>query len=199
MEIGGPAWSEAQRAWRRLFKLAGGSADEAGDWALHALSDISMVRRLLEQAELSAVRTARQHAKSWAEIATNLGITRQSAWERWRDLDGEAIAGAAQAVAAGVTQPAVPNVVGMSVDEARNVLSAAGFIAAAHIPGTAPTPDLPSDGTVVDQVPEAGARRRPGSTITLWIERGGGSAGVREPRRPRPSPREDTAEHPLTS
>ena len=27
------------------------------------------------------------HGKSWAEIATHLGVTRQSAWERWRDLD----------------------------------------------------------------------------------------------------------------
>jgi hypothetical protein len=38
-------------------------------------------------AELVAVRTARRHGKSWREIATKLGVTRQSAWERWRDLD----------------------------------------------------------------------------------------------------------------
>jgi hypothetical protein len=30
---------------------------------------------------------------------------------------------------------------------------------------------------------------RAGSQVTVWIERGRGSAGVREPRRPRPSPR----------
>jgi hypothetical protein len=32
---------------------------------------------------------ARRHGKSWAEIATQLGVTRQSAWERWRDLDDD--------------------------------------------------------------------------------------------------------------
>ena len=47
------------------------------------------MRRLLDQAELAAVRAARGRAKTWAEIATRLGVTRQSAWERWRDLDDE--------------------------------------------------------------------------------------------------------------
>lgn len=217
MDIGGPAWSEAQRAWRRLLKRAAETTSrDGGEHALHALSDISMVRRLLDQAELSAVRTARRHAKSWAEIATNLGVTRQSAWERWRELDDTGPVGGAseasamahpeaqaRAVAAASmeqvearTKPVtVPDVIGLTVDEARRVLTEAGFIAAAHIPGAAPDPDLPPDGTVVDQVPEAGARRRPGSSITLWIERGDGSAGVREPRRPGPSPREAFAEN----
>lgn len=79
------AWGQAQQAWRRLA-ARGGRPDEA-DEALAALSDIGVVRRILDQAELAAVRTARQHGKSWAEIATHLGTTRQSAWERWRDLD----------------------------------------------------------------------------------------------------------------
>jgi hypothetical protein len=38
---------------------------------------------------------------------------------------------------------------------------------------------------VVDQSPEAGAKVPAGSSVMLWVERGGGS-GVREPRRPRP-------------
>ena len=38
------------------------------------------------------------------------------------------------------------------------------------------------DSVVTDQVPEAGAKLSRGSTVTLYLERGGG-AGVREPRR----------------
>jgi DNA-binding Lrp family transcriptional regulator len=56
--------------------------------AERALQDIRLVRALLQQAELNAVRTARSGGASWAEVATMLGISRQSAWERWRDLDG---------------------------------------------------------------------------------------------------------------
>jgi hypothetical protein len=53
---------------------------------MKALGDIRLVRGLLDQAELGAVRAARREGRSWAEIATILGVTRQSAWERWRDL-----------------------------------------------------------------------------------------------------------------
>lgn len=188
MDIGGPAWSEAQRAWKRLIKRLGGDTGLTGERALHALSDVSLVRRLLDQAELASVRTARRDGRSWAEIATNLGITRQSAWERWREFDEST-----EPTGEG-RQITVPGVVGLSVTEARDVLRAADLLAALHVPGSAPDPVLPPDGTVVDQVPEAGARRRPGSTITLWVQRGGGSAGVREPRRPSPSPRSASAE-----
>jgi hypothetical protein len=55
--------------------------------AAHALQDIRLVRDLLQQAEMNAVKTARRGGASWAEIATMLGVSRQSAWERWRDLD----------------------------------------------------------------------------------------------------------------
>jgi len=44
------------------------------------------------------------------------------------------------------------------------------------------------DAVVTDQSPESGAKVPVGTTVTLWIERGGGS-GVREPRRPLPRPR----------
>ncbi|MBV9352793.1 MAG: hypothetical protein JOZ23_14855 [Mycobacterium sp.] len=79
------AWDHGNKAWRRLAARPDGPTD--GDAALAALSDIGAVRRLLDQAELAAVRSARRNAKSWAEIATHLGVTRQSAWQRWRDLD----------------------------------------------------------------------------------------------------------------
>jgi hypothetical protein len=79
------AWEQARQAWRRLAATSGHPRDD--DDGLDSLSDIDVVRRMLDQAELAAVRAARLHGKSWAEIATHLGVTRQSAWERWRDLD----------------------------------------------------------------------------------------------------------------
>ena len=70
--MGGSAWSDGYEAWKRLRRWhERGTAD--GDAALDALSDIGALRRLLDQAELSAVRAARGRAKSWAEIATRLG------------------------------------------------------------------------------------------------------------------------------
>src|ERR687889_1617511 len=98
------AWREARAAWERLATPPG-----SGEEALDALSDIGVVRRLLDQAELEAVRAARRDRKSWAEIATRLGVSRQSAWERWKDLDEEP--SAPPPVRTPVT---VPNVVGMS-------------------------------------------------------------------------------------
>jgi hypothetical protein len=128
----------------------------------------------------------------------NLGITRQSAWERWRELDEQpaepaeqALATAAQHLAASATSAvAVPDVIGLGVDDAGRVLHDAGFVAGEHNPGGPITPLRAGQGsTVVDQVPRGGARRRRGSTVALWLERGGGGAGVREPRRPKPDPR----------
>lgn len=60
---------------------------QTSDAAIAALRDIGLVRRLTDQAELVSVQTARRHGRSWAEIATALGVTRQSAWERWHELD----------------------------------------------------------------------------------------------------------------
>ena len=93
MGKGKSPWMDGRRAWSRLKgwhqdtpSAVPGHPDD-GESALNALADVGQVRRLLDQAELVAVRTARRHGKSWAEIATRLGVARQSAWERWRDLD----------------------------------------------------------------------------------------------------------------
>jgi hypothetical protein len=226
-------WQDGRRAWERLNgwhqdapSSVPGHPDDGED-ALGALADVGLVRRLLDQAELVAVRTARRHGKSWAEIATRLGVTRQSAWERWRDLDDVAPTSSASAeaeremvldvTAAAVVEwegesaepraeimggPAgaargrrrrstvvVPNVIGKSWDDARHILQSARLV------GVGPDPDGPPlgatgwpSGVVTDQSPESGAKVPPGSPVTLWIERGGGS-GVREPRRPNPAPR----------
>lgn len=208
------SWRESHRAWRRLAGWRREAASETsepsddGERALRALADIGLVRRMLDQVEFEAVRAARRRGKSWAEIAIRLGVTRQSAWERWQDVDEPAaepeaqseIAPELQAAAAETVQRAtarmrrrstvtVPNVVGLTWDDARRILQTAGLV------GVGPDPDGPPlaavgwpDGVVTDQSPESGAKVPPGSPVTLWVERGGGS-GVREPRRPKPDPK----------
>jgi PASTA domain/Homeodomain-like domain len=193
------AWDQGQQAWRRLAANGGRPRDDDG---LDALSDIGLVRRMLDQAELAAVRAARVHGKSWAEIATHLGVTRQSAWERWRDLDDSPDAGAESTILADAaahlvklraqeqrraSKVKVPNVVGREWLEAREVLAGDRLVAITAQPDTPPDPG--SRGWVVtDQSPESGAVVRTGSIVRLWL-RGDGDAGVREPRRPRPTSR----------
>jgi hypothetical protein len=222
-------WQDGRRAWKRLNGWQDDGASTAGhpddgDAALAALSDVGVVHRILDQFELIAVRTARRHGKSWAEIATRLGVTRQSAWERWRDLDTAptpagaesgrdaamraATSGTTAELVAGLasadTSPSsmrlraarelrraslikVPNVIGMTWTDARRVLAEKALIAVE--PGATRPPtavEVPSGDAVTDQSPESGARVPAGSSVTLWVGRGGGSAGVREPRRPLP-------------
>ncbi len=93
MSRGRAPWQDGRRAWQRLNGWhndkpgAVPSHPDDGDAALAALADVHLVRGLLDRAELIAVRTARRHGKSWSEIATLLHVSRQSAWERWHDLD----------------------------------------------------------------------------------------------------------------
>jgi transposase-like protein len=169
---------------------------------LALLSDVGVVRRMLDQAELAAVRAARLHGKSWAEIATHLGVTRQSAWERWRDLDDAPPGGKSQRSTETAAQRLlemraqeqrraskvlVPNVVGLDWLEARDVLNGNGLVAINAQPDTPAESGSPG-WVVTDQSPESGARVPAGSVVRLWL-RGDGDAGVREPRRPRPTPR----------
>jgi hypothetical protein len=227
-------WHDGHRAWQRLEGWRQERGDDVprhpdnGAAAVAALGDIGLIRRLLDQAELGAVRTARRHGKSWAEIATMLGITRQSAWERWRDLDETApttspphppVAGEPSAededglgwtdelttdlVDAVVTEisaasrsrrrrsmVSVPSVIGMTWNEARHVLMGNSLAAAGPDPDGPPlTADGWPIGLVTDQSPESGAKVPAGSAVRLWIGRGGGEGGVREPRRPSPDPK----------
>jgi hypothetical protein len=218
MSKGRSAWDEGRRAWSRLTgwhteSRVGGHSDD-GDDALKALTDIGRIRQLLDQAELTAVKTARAQGKTWAEIATMLGVTRQSAWEKWRDLDAASTpepeaARRARAevgddvvnelVDRGLSAPAewnvvtVPDLIGLAWADAREVLAGAGLVPVAPETGlrgkSRPLRPIEESGWVVaDQTPRGGARRAPGSSVTVWLERGGG-AGVREPRRPTPTPR----------
>jgi hypothetical protein len=224
--MGSGFWSEGQRAWERLARwgrdvFAGSArASDEGERALETLTDVGVLRRLLDQIEFEAIRAGRRQGKSWAEIAIRLGITRQSAWERWQDVDQperpqrpqrpqaatlpyvsgwDVISSATEglqdvpAAVEGRHLPAtvmVPNVIGMSWNGARILLNDVKLVA------VGPDPDGPSpaalgwpDGVVTDQSPESGAMVPPGSAVTLWVERGGGPGGVREPRRPKPDPK----------
>jgi PASTA domain len=205
------AWEQARQAWRRL--AAGSKRAAEDDDGLATLSDVGVVRRMLDQAELAAVRAARLHGKSWAEIATHLGVTRQSAWERWRDLDdspgGEPRSSPQSTVLDDAAEPLVqmgvrerrraskvlvPNVVGLDWIQARQLLVGSELVAINAQPDAATDPG--SRGWVIaDQSPESGARVPVGSVVRLWLrrQRGDGDAGVREPRRPRPTPRSSGA------
>ncbi|KHL03176.1 PASTA domain-containing protein [Sinomonas humi] len=206
-------WREGRKAWERLrlwFGEPPGAARE-GSEALDALSDVGRMRNLLDQAELAAVRASRRRGSSWAEIAARLGVTRQSAWERWRDLDDAtpaptpdtALAEELRAAAAAElvnerefanerrrrSTVAVPNVVGFSFAQAREVLADKHLVPMASDSSGAPLVAQEwLSAVVTDQSPESGARVPAGTRVTLWLGRGG-SAGVREPRRPNPDPR----------
>jgi hypothetical protein len=216
MSKGRSPWQDGRRAWERLNgwhqdePSARPGHPEDGEGALTALADVCRVRHLLDQAEMVAVKTARRHGKSWAEIATKLGVTRQSAWERWRDLDevadsptaGAGTSGQGESAVAEATDAllerarrqrrqstvSVPNVIGMPWERARDALFDRGLIAVGPDPDGLPLAVAARPGSVVsDQSPESGALVPPGSTVTLWLDRGDG--GVREPRRPSPAPR----------
>jgi hypothetical protein len=81
-------WQDGQRAWRRIRAWSGENKQQlSGEYdAIAALSDLRLVRALLEEVEREAVLGARQLGRSWASVASMLGVTRQSAWERWRDV-----------------------------------------------------------------------------------------------------------------
>ena len=83
------AWRCASHAWQRL--RAGATSSTKDNDTTSTLSDIGEVRRLLDRAELSAVRATRDQGISWAEIATHLGIPLYAVMEQWGELD-EALA-----------------------------------------------------------------------------------------------------------
>jgi hypothetical protein len=193
-------WDDGRRAGERLIRAFAGGRPRDGAAALDALSDISLLRALLDQAETVAVPAARRAGRSWAEIADRLGVTRQSAWERWRALADDAAAGVLARVAGATAREAacreicvVPDVVGLSWDESREVLHLARLVAVGPDPDGPPMGELASrtGAVVVRQDPAAGGRLPAGAPVTIWLDRGGG-AGDREPRRPRPTPKSGT-------
>jgi hypothetical protein len=90
-------WQDGRRAWNRLNGWHRWSPQPSSptspnlhriEEALEALSDIRLVRGLLDEAEAGAVRAARLASSTWSEIGAKLGTSRQAAWEKWHDLDG---------------------------------------------------------------------------------------------------------------
>lgn len=173
---------------------------------MEELAGIRETRQRLDERELAAVRVARQAGRSWAEIATMLGITRQSAWERWNELEvqpDDALDAAASAItssARGTRRAAtikVPELIGMTMAEASRRLERLGL---RGLPVEV-DPDLRDDMLALlvrAQAPEAGARLAPGSPVRLWLGgTGEGGSGVREPRRPTPRSGVGRATRPL--
>lgn len=79
-------------------RTAGGSTSSPDDWrreVLTTLCAIQEVRQHCDCTELLTVRYARKAGLSWTEIAAGLGVTRQSAWERWHEIDETLPPGAA--------------------------------------------------------------------------------------------------------
>ena len=54
---------------------------------LVTLTCIQEIRQKCDRTEITTVKQARAAGLSWTEVATALGVTRQSAWERWHELD----------------------------------------------------------------------------------------------------------------
>ncbi|MDF0531342.1 PASTA domain-containing protein [Tsukamurella sp. 8F] len=199
-------WHEGERVWRRLAGHPAGP--QTSDDALGALSDIAALRRVLDQAELAAVRLARRGQTSWTEIATSLGVSRQAAWERWREIDrtpdpertpdppGREVADweldlldAAERRARKYENVAVPDVIGMQWPAARARIVGQDLLPKVVSPaGPEPAAD-DAAWVVTDQSPESGARALNRTPVRVWL-RPDGDAGVREPRRPRPTPRQ---------
>jgi predicted DNA-binding protein (UPF0251 family) len=52
-----------------------------------ALRAVARLRRLVEQIEVEQVRRARQLGWSWQDIASRLGVTKQTLHRKYRDID----------------------------------------------------------------------------------------------------------------
>ena len=73
----GPRWTGAALSDPQAWKAE----------VVTTLMAIQQVRQTCDHTELAAVKYARKAGLSWTEIAAALGVTRQSAWERWHEID----------------------------------------------------------------------------------------------------------------
>lgn len=92
------SWQDGRRAWERLSgwyrphpeasngdPITDANREFATASATSALEDLRLVRGLLDQATLNAVRRARACGTSWGEISTMLGMAKEEARERYSD------------------------------------------------------------------------------------------------------------------
>ncbi len=75
----GPALRKALRRWL--------AAEEQPQDRLEAVRSAAEVLKLAEEVLEQRVLEARAFRRTWADIADQIGITRQSAHRRWRHLD----------------------------------------------------------------------------------------------------------------
>lgn len=80
-----PLWAAAPPQWLlgRSDSLREDLADLTGRWPLQALTVLADVERWQRPLVSQAVAAARENGISWAEIGAALGITKQSAHERF--------------------------------------------------------------------------------------------------------------------
>jgi hypothetical protein len=136
----------------------------------------------------------------WQATATTRALHRQpsrrdtsrlrppiSAPQVRRQVHGAAIAYRISPMPGHSARVAVPDVLGLTWTEAKRILDGLHLIAM-HADG-AEFVDTELVGVVVRQDLPAGTVVPTGAWVTLWLGAGPGSAGVLEPRRPRPGPR----------
>ena len=68
--------------------LNGPRAPEKSE-VLRTLAAIREVRAKVDRSELVSARMARELGITWSEIAAELGVSRQAAWERLREMEPE--------------------------------------------------------------------------------------------------------------
>jgi hypothetical protein len=80
-----PLWAAAPPRWllNRSDSLRESVIELAGSWPLQALGILAHLERWQRTATEEAVARARDAGSSWADIGAVLGITRQSAHERF--------------------------------------------------------------------------------------------------------------------
>jgi hypothetical protein len=140
-----------------------------------------------------------------------LTVSRQAAWERWRELDpqpdstnqpddGHRVPEAPVSKLVGRAgrrrMVKVPDLLGFAWADALAILTRSGLEAVSATPlerWQESQEDLRPI-IVVRQYPDPDTRIHTASTVKLWLERGDGEAGVREPRRPTSPPRTARAE-----
>ena len=71
---------------KTAIKVSGGGLRLTGDWESDPLATLCETARLgtaLEKLQAELVRHARRAGRSWTEIGSALGTTRQAAWQRF--------------------------------------------------------------------------------------------------------------------
>ena len=85
-DSGGPTVQRAMKGPR----WTGAALSNPQGWKAEVVTTliaIQQVRQTCDHTELTTVTYARKAGLSWTEIAGALGVTRQSAWERWHEID----------------------------------------------------------------------------------------------------------------